>query len=254
MNPKHNQPNSLFQSDIDLLSDLADLAETLKPDPTFQAELEAELQQTHSSNSPQDRPKGANRMKVGFPQLNRRTALVAYALIAIAAALTIPTLISGRSAGWLSAILDSTVDSKANAQTIAQAIETKEITITADAQEYDEATQNVRAIGNVTFTYSEAQIQAKADEARFIPTAQQLMLLGNVQISQRGEQLQGQQFTCSLQQQQCYPSQDLAPSQHQEVSVRVDVTGAVVNPGVYTLSPATPYREERKTHSFRGGI
>jgi hypothetical protein len=84
--------------------------------------------------------------------------------IAIVVALLVPIFTSGRATEWFTAILNSTVDSKANAQTIAQAIGIGQVTVTADAQEYDEITQNVRAIGNASFTYPEAQIQAKADE------------------------------------------------------------------------------------------
>ncbi len=203
MNPKHNQPSFLSQADVDLLSHLTDLAETLEPNQTFQADLEAQLLQAHFSNPPQNTNKGANRMSVVFPRFNRRTSLVACTSIALTTALMIPIFASGRVSGWLTAVLNSTVDSKANAQTIAQAIKTGQITLIADAQEYDETTRNMRAIGNASFVYPEAQIQAKADEIQYTPTARQVTLLGKVQISQKGETLQGTQAICLLEQKQC---------------------------------------------------
>ncbi|MBD1847704.1 hypothetical protein H6F89_30785 [Cyanobacteria bacterium FACHB-63] len=208
MNPKHNPPDFLSQSDTDLWSHLTDLAETLEPNPTFQANLEAELLQAHLSNSSQTPYQEVNPVIARLSWFNSRNSLAAFVSIAIAAALIIPFLTSGRATGWFTAILNSTVDSKANAQTIAQALETGQITLTADAQEYDEITQNIRAIGNAAFVYPEAQIRAKADEIRYTATARQVTLLGNVQISQRGETLQGIQAVCSLEQKQCKLTQE----------------------------------------------
>ncbi|MBE9037131.1 LptA/OstA family protein [aff. Roholtiella sp. LEGE 12411] len=115
---------------------------------------------------------------------------------------------SGRITEWFSALLYSTVDTKANAQTIAQLIETGETTITSDVQDYNESTKEVRAIGNANWAYPEAQIQASADEIRYVPTGGQVILSGNVQISQRGERLRGKRAICSLEQKQCNLSQE----------------------------------------------
>ena len=208
MNPKHNQPNSLSQADIDLLSHLTDLAEMLEPNPAFQSDLEAELLQVHLSNSPQNKYRRANRMTVRFPQFNRRASLVAGTSIAIIAALMIPAFASRRATDWLTAVFNLTVNSKANAQTIAQAIETGQITVNSDVQEYDKTTQKLRAIGNAVFVYPEARIRANANEIQYTATSRQVTLLGNVQISQRGETLRGTQATCSLEQKQCRLTQE----------------------------------------------
>ena len=208
MNPKHNQPSSLSQADIDLLSHLTDLAETLEPNPAFESDLEAELLQVHPSNSPQNTYRRANRMTVRFPQFNRRVSLVACTSIAIAAALMIPALASRRATGWLTAVFNATVNSKANAQTIAQAIETGQVTVNSDVQEYDKKTQTLRAVGNAAFAYPEARIRANANEIQYTATARQVTLLGNVQISQPGETLRGRQATCSLEQKQCRLTQE----------------------------------------------
>lgn len=210
MNPKHNSPDHLSQSDTDLAVHLVDLAETLEPDRLFQAQLEAELRQAHPCNSPRPLHNRANRIKVVvvLPRRHRRAALVAGIALAIASAFAIPTLTSGRATEWFSAMVNSTFDPKATALTIAQAIETGQITVTSDVQDYNETTQDVRAIGDAAFVYPEAQIQASADEIRYNHTARQVTLLGNVQISQRGETLRGTQATCSLEQKQCDLTQE----------------------------------------------
>jgi lipopolysaccharide assembly outer membrane protein LptD (OstA) len=141
-------------------------------------------------------------------RLNRRVSLVACASLAIATVFVIPTMTSGRIPEWFSAFLYSKDDTKANAQTIAQLTETGEMTITSDVQDYDESTKEVRAIGNVTWVYPEAQIQASAEEIRYVPTGQQIILSGNVKILQRGERLQGKRAICSLEQNQCNLSQE----------------------------------------------
>lgn len=208
MNPKPDRSNSFSQADADMLSRLSDLAKNLEPEQAFQSELETQLLQAHRFNSLTNRFKGANRMTVRFPEFNRRTSLVAGSCIAITVALMIPVLKSGQVTEWLGAMLNSTVASKANAQTIANAQATGQITVQADAFESNDATQNVRAIGNASFVYPEAQIQAKADEIQYVPTADKISLLGNVQISQRGETLRGTQATCSLEQQRCSLTQE----------------------------------------------
>ncbi|WP_315791451.1 LptA/OstA family protein [Fischerella sp. JS2] len=215
MNPKHNQQNYLSQLDADFLCQLTDLAEKIEPDQTFKAHLEAELLQTHPSNSHQKAHKGYNHKNSVFLLFifnrlifNRRASLVACAFVAIAAVFAVPIITSGRTSRWLAALVNPTVDLKANAQTIAQLMETGQITVTADAQQYDETTQEVRAIGNAAFVYPEAQIQGNADEIRYVPTARQVTLLGNVQISQKGENLQGTRATCSLEQKRCTLTQN----------------------------------------------
>jgi hypothetical protein len=208
MNPKHNQQNNLSQLDADFLSHLSDLAEKIEPDQTFKAHLEAELLQTHPSNSHQKAHKGSNHINSVFPRFNRRVSLVACASFAIAAVFAVPIITSGRTPGWLAALINPTIDLRANAQTIAQSINTGKATVTADAQQYDETTQEVRAIGNAAFAYPEAQIQGNADEIRYVSTARQVTLLGNVQISQRGENLQGKRANCSLEQKRCSLTQE----------------------------------------------
>lgn len=204
MNSKPNQHDELSQLDTDFLVQLTDLAQTIQPAPTFKVNLKAELLQAHPSNSSQPQYKGTNFMNFAFPPLNRRRAsLIVCASLAVAVAFMVPNLTSGRATRWLAALFNSTLASKVNAQTIAQAIATGQVTITSDIQEYDKTTQEVRAVGNASFVYPEGQIQAKADEIQYVPTAQQVILLGNVQISQRGENLQGTQATCSLEQKQC---------------------------------------------------
>ncbi|MBD1853009.1 hypothetical protein H6F87_23995 [Cyanobacteria bacterium FACHB-502] len=208
MNLKPNPPNSLSQADVDLLPHLTDLAETLEPNQTFQCDLEAQLFQAHPSNSSQNISKGTNQISVLTSRLNRCTSLVAYTLIAIAATLMLPIPTSGRVPGWLAAVPHSTIDLKADAQTIAQAIETGHVTVISDVQEYDETTQSIRAIGNATLTYPETQIQANANEIQYTATDRQVTLLGNVQIPQRGATLQGTQAICSLEQRQCHLTQE----------------------------------------------
>lgn len=203
MNSKPNQPNDLSQSDTDFLVDLTDLAKTIEPDQSFKVRLEAELLQAHPSKH-----KRHNFMNFAFPRLNRRVSLVACLWLAILAAFIVPTLTSGRATGWFVALFNSTIASQANAQTIAQAIETGRIVLTADAQDYNETTQEVRVIGNASFVYPEAQLQANADEIQYVPTARQVFLLGNVQISQRGEKLRGARAACSLEQKQCSLTQE----------------------------------------------
>ncbi|BBD64602.1 hypothetical protein NIES4072_17360 [Nostoc commune NIES-4072] len=136
-------------------------------------------------------------------RLNRRASLVACASIAIAAVFVIPTMTSGQIPKWVSTFLYSTGDTKANAQTIAQVIETGQMTLRSDVQNYDESTKEIRAIGNATWVYPEAQIEANADEIRYVPGGGQVTLSGNVQISQKGERLQGKRAICSLEQKQC---------------------------------------------------
>ncbi len=53
------------------------------------------------------------------------------------------------------------------------------------------------------WVYPEAQIKANADEIRYVPTGEQVILSGNVQISQRGERLQGKRAICLVEQKQC---------------------------------------------------
>ncbi|MCL6755514.1 hypothetical protein KBT16_32875 [Nostoc sp. CCCryo 231-06] len=203
MNSRNNRPTNLSQQDADLLSHLTHFAESIEPDPTFKAQLEAKLLQAHQSTSNQKTHQGINRMNFLLGRLNRRASLVAFASLAIAAVFVIPTMTSGRIPEWFSAFLYSTGDTKANAQTIAQLIETGQITLTSDVQDYDESTKEIRAIGNATWVYPEAQIKASADEIRYVPTGGQVILSGNVQISQRGERLQGKRAICSVEQKQC---------------------------------------------------
>jgi RNA polymerase sigma-70 factor, ECF subfamily len=127
---------------------------------------------------------------------------------AIAAAFMIPTLTSGRTTRWLTALFNSGIDSKANAQTLAQAFATGQVTLTADTQESNETTQEVMAIGNAVLAFPDAQIQAKANQIQYVPTARQFTLLGNVEISQRGENLRGSQASCSLVEKQCSLTQE----------------------------------------------
>ncbi|WNZ25555.1 hypothetical protein HJG54_23715 [Leptolyngbya sp. NK1-12] len=208
MNSRPDQPDDFSQSDTDLLIRLTTFAQTIEPAPDFKAHLETELLQAHPSNSPRTAHRETTLMNFAIPRLNRRASLVACVAIAIAAALMIPTLTSSGATRWLAALFNSTIASRANAQTIAQAIESGQITVTSDAQEYNETTQEVRAIGNVSFVYPDAQIQGSADEIQYVPTAQQVTLLGNVQISQRGENLRGTRATCSLEQRQCSLTQE----------------------------------------------
>jgi hypothetical protein len=208
MNSRHDQPTNLSQQDADFLSHLTHLAESIEPDPTFKAQLEAKLLQAHQSTSNQKTHQGVNRMNFSLGRLNRRASLVACTSLAIAAVFVIPIMTSGRIPEWFSAFLYSTDDTKANAQTIAQLIETGQSTITSDVQDYDESTKEVRATGNASWAYPEAQIQASADEIRYVPTGGQVVLSGNVQISRRGERLQGKRAICSLEQKQCNLSQE----------------------------------------------
>jgi lipopolysaccharide export system protein LptA len=198
MNSRPNQPADLSQSDADLLVHLTDLAETIEPDPTFKVDLEAKLRQAHPANLSQTAPKGTHLMNFVFPRLNRRAALVACASLAIAAAFISPTFTSGRATGWLTALFNSGIDSKANALTLAQALATGQLTITADTQESNETTQEVTAMGNAVLSFPDAQIQAKADRIQYVTTTGQFTLLGNVEISQRGENLRGSQARCSF--------------------------------------------------------
>lgn len=208
MNSRPKQPDDSSQSDADLLTRLTTFAETIEPDSAFKVQLEAKLLQAHLSNSSRTARKGTNLMNFAIPRLSRRASLVACASLAISAAFIVPTLASGQATSWLAALFDSTIASKANAQTIAHAIESGQITVTSDVQEYNETTQEVRAIGNVSFIYPEAQIQGSADEIQYVLTAQQMVLLGNVQISQRGENLRGTRAICSLEQKQCNLTQE----------------------------------------------
>ncbi|BAU15332.1 OstA family protein [Leptolyngbya sp. NIES-3755] len=207
MNSKPNQSRSFSQADADLLSRLSDLAKTIEPESIFQAELETKLLQAHRANSPTNRSKGANRMTVKFRGFDRRTSLVAGSCVALSIALMIPAFRSRQVTEWLSAMLNSTVASKVNAQTIASAQAAGQIIFRADATEYNEKTQKVRGIGNASFVYPEAQIQAKAEELQFVSTSDKISLLGNVQISQKGETLRGKQAICSLEQKQCTVTQ-----------------------------------------------
>jgi lipopolysaccharide export system protein LptA len=77
------------------------------------------------------------------------------------------------------------------------------VTITADTQESNETTQEVTAMGNAVLAYPAAQIQAKADRIQYVLKTGQLTLLGNVEISQRGENLRGSQARCSFVEKQC---------------------------------------------------
>jgi len=203
MNFFSDKPTDLSSLDIELLSHLTDLATEIEPDPIFQVQLETKLLQTHQSAL-----KKANPINISFRRWNRHLPLIACASLAITVILGIPTITSGQLPQWIASLLNSTVDTRANAQTIAQLIETGKFILQSDAQEYNEDTQEVRAIGNATFVYSEAQIQASADEIRFVPTGRQIILSGNVQILQKGEKLRGKQATCYLDQQQCALSQN----------------------------------------------
>ncbi len=191
MNSRPHQSSDLSQSDADLLAHLTDLAETIEPDPTFKVALEAQLRQTHPANSPQT-AQGNNPMNFVLPlNRHRRAALVACASLATAAALMMPTL------------FNPVVDSNANAQALAQAFATGQVTIHADTQEANETTQEVVATGNAVLNYPAAQLQAKAHQITYVTTSGQLTLSGNVEISQRGENLRGSQARCSFVEKQC---------------------------------------------------
>ncbi|MBD2256859.1 LptA/OstA family protein [Pseudanabaena sp. FACHB-2040] len=202
MNSK-DQSSELSQADSALLSQLSRAAEEIEPDSTFEAQLETKLLQARQSAS-----RDTHQPKLPSRGLRRRAALVAYASLAIAAGLSITTITSGWLPEWVVSALTSTIDPQANAQTTAQLKETGQIFVRADAQEVNEETQEVRAIGNAAFIYPEAQIEANADEIRYVPTDQQIVLLGNVRISQRGEQLQGTSAICSIDKKQCRLSED----------------------------------------------
>jgi hypothetical protein len=203
MNSKPEPSSELSRSDADFLAHLTDVAETIEPDPTFTASLEAQLRQNQASNLPQTTHSGTHRMNFVLPGLNRRASLVTCAGLAIAAAFLIPTPTSKQATQWLTTLFGPATSSKANAQTLAQAMATGGVTVTSDTQEFDETTQTFKATGGVVFDYPAAQITAKADEARSTLTSGQLTLFGNVRITQRGETLQGTQATCSFEQQQC---------------------------------------------------
>lgn len=190
MNYKPNQPSDLSQSDAEFLAHLTDFVETIEPDPIFKVDLEAKLRQAHSASSSQTAHQETHPMNFVFPQLNRRASLIACAALAVAAAFVIPNL-------------NSIVNSNANAQTLAQAFATGQVTITADTQESNETTQEVTAMGNAVLAYPAAQIQAKADRIQYVLKTGQLTLLGNVEISQRGENLRGSQARCSFVEKQC---------------------------------------------------
>jgi hypothetical protein len=206
MNPKPDQPTDLSQADIKLLADLTHLAENIEPNPLFKAQLENDLLQAHQATSHQAKPR-----QHLLGRYNRRLSLVAGVTLAIAALVSLPSITSGRLPHWVVSLLNSTVDTRANAQTIAQLVETGQIIVRSDVQEYNEDTQEVRAIGDALLIYSEAQIRANADEIRYVPTGRQVILSGNVQILQRGERLQGTQAVCFLEQKQCSLS-DNSPS------------------------------------------
>ncbi len=208
MNSRPHQPADLSQLDTDFLVRLTNFAATIEPDPTFKVDLEAELQQAYSFNPPQTSRKSTHLMNFTFPQLNRCAALLTCASLTIVAAFIVPTLTSGQAVGWMAKLLNSTIASKANAQTIAQAIETGQVTVTADTQDYNETTQEVKAIGNASFVFPSAQIQGRADQIQYVPTARQVTLMGNVQISQRGENLRGSQAHCLLEERQCSITQE----------------------------------------------
>jgi lipopolysaccharide export system protein LptA len=146
-------------------------------------------------------------MNFVLPRLNRRASLVACAALAIATVSIVPPLRLGRTTGWLATLFDSGSGSNANAQTLAQAFATGYLTITADSQEANDTTQEVTAMGNAVLSFPAAQIEAKADRIQFVATARQLTLSGNVEISQRGENLRGSQARCSLIEKQCILTQ-----------------------------------------------
>jgi lipopolysaccharide export system protein LptA len=208
MNSKPQDSAGFSRSDADFLAHLTDVAETIEPDPTFKAALAAKLLQTQSQNSSQTTQIGTHPMYFFLPRLNRRVSLVTCAALAIVAALLMPTLTSRQTTAWLATFFNSAINSQANAQTIAQAMAAGEVTLMADAQDFEETTQTVRATGNVVFAYPAAQIQAKADEIFYTTTSGQLMLRGNVRITQRGETLRGKQATCSFKQKQCTLTQE----------------------------------------------
>jgi lipopolysaccharide export system protein LptA len=204
MHFNRHQPDNFSQPDADLLIHLNALAESITPDALFKADLEAKLHQAYPSKLSQTTYQGTHPMKKSIlPRLNRPVAFITCTSLAITAVFVIPTFTSGKTMQWLTTFLNPAINSKANAQTLAQAMATGEVTLVADTQVADETTQTVKATGNVVFTYPEAQIQAISDEGLYTTTSGQITLLGNVQITQRGETLQGTQATCSFEQKQC---------------------------------------------------
>lgn len=201
----HSQPDSSTNTkpDAELFSHLTHLAETIEPEPTFTTHLEAKLRKAHPSHLPQKTHQRANLINNTFSRFNRRGSLFACASLAIAAAFIVPAITTGGANRWFAGLFNSTVTSKVNAQTIAQAMGTGQITLTSNVMKYDKTTQEQRAIGNATFAYPEAQIQANADEIRYIPTSRQMILLGNVKISQEGVSLRGKHAICSLEDKRC---------------------------------------------------
>jgi lipopolysaccharide transport protein LptA len=187
----------------DLLANLNQIAKEVEPNPAFEAQLQAQLGQAHRPVLGGERPRQ-------FPRslLSRPIALAAYAGLAIATILSITTISSKWLPEWASSILSSTLDPQANAQTTAQLVETGQVIVRSDIQEFNEETQEVRAIGNATFMYSDAEIQAHADEIRYGPTEHQILLSGNVQIVQRGEHLRGIEAVYSIEQKQCRLNQE----------------------------------------------
>lgn len=203
MNPNSDQPSELSQTDEVLLSHLSRVAKEVEPDPTFTAKLGTELMQAHQPLS-----RNASQPNFLIKGVSRRITLAVYASLAIAAVLGVTAITSRWLPEWAVSAFTAAVNPQANAQTTAQLVETGQVIVRSDAQEFNEETQEVRAFGNAAFFYSDAGIEATADEIRYVPTDRQIVLSGNVQILQRGELLQGTEAVCSIEQRQCRLSQN----------------------------------------------
>jgi SLBB domain/LptA/(LptD N-terminal domain) LPS transport protein len=234
-------PNS---SDAELLEQIMQIAHQIEPSPVFKAQLAAQLIQAR----PQAR-RGLN-----F-RLRHPSVLIACASVTIGTVCLIPVMTSRQLSDWMSAA----VGKKVNAQTLAQVMAERQISMTSDLVEEDSNTGNVKGKGNISFEYPDAGVKAKANEILFVKERQEFVLTGNVQLTQQGKALQGQKLICAIAQKQCSLTETSTDSRllPSSVQVQVQVIGSVARPGRYKIeipNTATDFVSLTQAIQTAGGV
>lgn len=77
------------------------------------------------------------------------------------------------------------------------------VLIQADVQEVNGDKSRLIARGNVVVSSPQHQIDGRADEVQYSSVNQQVILMGNVRLVQRGKMMEGTKIVCDLKTGQC---------------------------------------------------
>lgn len=194
---------------------LSTMGEINQPDVNFVDNLEAKLLQSHPRNTSikttENKTKEIKQELKPIIQFTRKlwlrkpVTIAATILLCLSGALAIPYFNSGKLYLSISDLLKPITGQKASAVTLAQLQQEYGLTITADAQEYDNITNNVVAIGNVTLNIPKSKLKAQADQIEWIRKTDQFILTGNVKIFHQGKIIKGENFSCFILENKCVP-------------------------------------------------